>query len=322
MHKSSTAWRDTTFPATVKLASSIYDYGNNKAPVYYRPILPLAERLDANPDDAVAKSKLKGILDVLEKQARDLSKEAEETRKQVAAFADASQADYNTLVVNNEGGLYTRYEKKYGSQSDEVVRLTKEIADQRVILQQANAEYDHNVVVASTTPTYAWIIPQGLIAAVIVAGVFGDRATKALQRSRAAQAKIDSLTDTRQASANLMTSLQLANASILNISSNLKVALPIIQRIQGVWGAMADDLGSIIKLIDINIRKALPVVMDLGVESAIKSWGAVAQAADTYRKNAFVQVPPAASMEAWRVNRMLDLGLQDISVEQAILAVA
>jgi len=118
-----------------------------------------------------------------------------------------------------------------------------------------------------------------------------------------------------------MTSLLLAKAGITSISSDLKVALPIIQRIQGVWGAMANDLNSIIKLIDNNIRRALPIVMDLGVESAIRSWAAVAHAADTYRKNAFVQEPPAASMEAWRINQMLDLDL-DVPVEQAIVAVA
>lgn len=47
-----------------------------------------------------------------------------------------------------------------------------------------DAEYKHDVLVATTSPTYSWVgwplFPFGLIAAAIVAGIYGDRALKML----------------------------------------------------------------------------------------------------------------------------------------------
>ena len=48
-------------------------------------------------------------------------------------------------------------------------------------LADAKKNYEHNVVVAATTPTYAWVLPVGLISAIVVAAVFGTRATSEKQ---------------------------------------------------------------------------------------------------------------------------------------------
>jgi hypothetical protein len=304
MFDASTKWRDETFPDTVKLASEVYDYGQNKAPVYYRPILPLAEILTNHPDDASAKAKLKAILDNLQLTAKGMADRAQLSADKVKAYADVSQVDYNRLVVDGGGGLFNRYEKKYGETSADVKKLTEDIAAQRLILKTANDEYDYNVVVAATTPTYGWFFPIGTIAAAVVAGVYGKKATDALAAARAAEAKINTLADKLLADANVMNALHLSNFSISNISIRLAKALPVIQKIQGVWGGIAHDLGAIVKLIDDDIRNALPIIMDLGVEQAIKSWDSVAKAADAYRVNAFVKIAPSVSMEAWRLDRM------------------
>jgi hypothetical protein len=299
MFDASTKWSDKTFPDTVKLASEVYDYGQNKAPVYYRPILPLAEILTNDPGNAAAKAKLKAILDNLQRTAKGIAHRAQLSADKVKAYAEVSQADQGRL-----NDLFARYKKQYGETSADVKRLTDDIATQRLVLQAANDEYNHNVIVAATTPTYVWIFPAGMIAAAVVAGVYGKRATDALDRSRAAQARIQALDVRLIAHANVMDSLHLSKFSITNISKRLAKALPVIQKIHGVWGGIADDLGAIVKLIDDDIRNALPIIMDLGVEQAIRSWAAVARAADAYRVNAFVSIAPADSMEAWRLDRM------------------
>ena len=303
MFDSSTKWKTDTFDDLVHSASDVYNYGN-KATVYYRPILPLADILTRNPQDEDAKRKLKAILDALEKDAKDLGGRVKGVYDKVKTFADASQADHDTLVVKNEGGLYARYEKKYGKTSTEVEELNAEIAAQRLVLQAANDEYDHDVIVASTTPTYGWMFPIGTVAAAVVAGIYGDKAVKALQRARAAQAKINDLTDRVAANARVMTALHLSNFSITNITQKLERALPVIQGIQGVWNGIADDCGNIVKIIDQDIRQALPILMDLGVEEAIKAWAGVAAAADKYRNNAYVHITPSVSMDAWKLDHL------------------
>jgi Bacillus haemolytic enterotoxin (HBL) len=284
-------WQNDTFPASVSLASDIYNYAQ-QAPTYYNPILPLAQKLTKNPNDQDSKDALKAILGVLSASATTYHDRAKIVADKVRQFANDTQADKVVLCgTDGKGGLQKTYNDKYGNTSAEVKMLNDEIAAQKIVLDAANAEYDHDVIVAATTPTYAWVLPPiGLIAASVVAGVYGDKAVKALERSRAAQQQINTLTATLAADTQLMVSITTANSSITNILGPLNAALPIIQKIQGFWGAISDDLNNIIQTIDTNIEQALPIIMNLGVQTAIDEWTAVGQLAQAYRLNAYITV--------------------------------
>lgn len=308
IHDHSKTWQDTTFPKTVALANAVVQYGRNTAPVYYPPILTEARKLAANPDDQEAKAALKAILDALQKEAQKYATQADDAVKEVKKFADDTQADKDKLVgPKGDGGLVKYYDDRYGKVSKEVEDLTKEIVAQRLILKSANDEYDKDVVIAATTPTYAWLYPVGTIAAAVVAGIYGDKAVKALERARAAQRKIDELNDKLAADANLMNSIHRASFGMNYITRSISTALPVIQKIYGVWGGIAADIGQIVTLIDTNIREVPPIIMNLGVELAIKSWANVAAAADAYRVNAYVKESGthAQTMSAWRVSAYL-----------------
>ncbi|WP_339869337.1 alpha-xenorhabdolysin family binary toxin subunit A [uncultured Algoriphagus sp.] len=290
-----TTWNDDTFPASVSLASDVVSYAQ-QAPTYYAPILPLAQKLVDNPNDQSAKDKLKAILDTLAKSASGYQSKAEAVATKIKTFADQTQADKDILVgPDGKSGLFKKYDTEYGEKSVEVQRLTKELADQQTILDAANKEYEHDVVVAATSPTYAWVWPFGTIAAAVVAGVYGKRATDALDRAHAARAKIKELNEEKQADANLMASLHTTQMGLSGNINSISAALPVIQKIQGVWAAISDDLGNISKLIETNIAEALPIIMDLGVESAIKAWTAVGEEAQAYRVNAYVTVSQKAA---------------------------
>ncbi|HEU5003916.1 MAG TPA: alpha-xenorhabdolysin family binary toxin subunit A [Actinomycetota bacterium] len=302
-----TTWQGDTFPKSVTLASEVYEYGTSKAPVFYPPILKEADILSKNPGDDGAKEALKAILDNLSQTAGGYATRAADVQKDIQAFADGTAADQTTLIgPDGQGGLLKYYNDKYGSASAEVEALTKDIAAQRIVLQSANDEYDHDVIVAATTPTYAWVWPIGTIAAAVVAGIYGDKAVKARERAQAAQGKIDTLTDQLTADANLMTAIHSATFGLTSISGNIAAALPVIQKIQGVWGGIADDLKAIVRLIDVDIRQVPPIIMGLGVDEAMKAWFNVAQAANAYRLNAYVtEQPGAESMALWKVRTQL-----------------
>jgi len=301
-------WQNTTFPKTVDLASKIYEYGAVKAPVYYPPILKEAQILITDPDNQQAKAVLKAILDNLQAQATDYANQATAAELEIKTFADQTESDRVTLVgPHGKEGLVKYYNDKYGTASKDVEDLVKDIAAQRLILKSANDEYDHDVIVASTTPTYAWIFPAGTIAAAVVAGIYGDKAVKALERARAAQEKINALTGKMEADANLMTAIHLAMNGTSTIVQSLAAALPVVQKIRGVWSGIAADMAHIVKLIDDDIRKVPPIIMSLGVDEAMKAWYNVAQAANQYRVNAYVKQSGGLdfSMAAWRVNQFL-----------------
>lgn len=283
-------WQNTTFPNTVSLASNIYEYGTIKAPVYYPPILKEAKILQDDPDNKEAKAALKAILDRLTTTAKDYAAKAHAAEQEIKTFADGTQSDKTTLIgTDGKSGLLKYYNDKYGSTSQEVVDLNKDIKAQQIILDAANKEYDHDVVVAATTPTYAWIFPAGTIAAAVVAGVYGHKAVEALDSARAAQDKINELSAEIAADANLMTAINSAELGLTSISTELSAALPVIQKIQGVWGGISDDLDNIVKIIDEDIRKALPIIMNLGVDEALDAWRKVGNAANQYRINAYVK---------------------------------
>lgn len=285
-----TGWQNDTFPKSVSLASDIYNYAQ-QAPTYYAPILPLAKRLTTNPDDKEAKDELVAILGVLSNSASGYRDKAKIVAEKIQKFATDTQADKTTLNgTDGNGGLKKYYNDKYGTTSAEVVELNKEIEAQKLVLDAANKEYDHDVIVASTTPTYAWVWPFGTVAAAVVAGIYGDKAVKALERSRAAQQQINTLSSKVAADALLMINITTTESSISNILDPLNAALPVIQKIQGVWGAIADDLNNIITTINTNIGEALPIIMNLGVQTAINEWTEVGGLAQAYRLNAYITV--------------------------------
>jgi len=307
VHAHVTTWTTTTFPASVALAGDVYQYGTVKAPVYYPRILDEAKILERDPNDEQAKAALKAMLDNLKRDADDKSDRARKVSVDIAQFASDSELDKVTLVgADGKSGLVKYYDTKYGSTSAEVKKLTDDIAEQKSILKSANDEYDHDVVVAATSPTYAWVWPLGTIAAAVVAGVYGKRATDALDRARAAQGKIDILADKLAADANLLVAIHNAEVGAGNIVRGLTETLPVIQKIQGVWGGIAADLGAISKLVDDDIRNVPPIIMDLGIDEAIKAWHQVAQRADAYRVNAYIKEQPGRySMAAWKLGNQV-----------------
>ena len=70
---------------------------------------------------------------------------------------------------------------------------------------------------------------------------------------------------------------------------------------------MSDDIAAIVTMIDKDIGRFRPVIMNLGVSEAVTAWSNVAQAANAYRVNAYVTTSGGAlaGMEAWKVRNLM-----------------
>ncbi|UGT67705.1 alpha-xenorhabdolysin family binary toxin subunit A [Nocardia gipuzkoensis] len=303
-------WRDSIYPKAISVASNILQYGRDKVPVYYPPIKDLAQRLMNNPNDQQAKNDLKSVLKTLRGEADKQVQWARLVSSTTFQFAYDIETDKTTLVgTDGNGGLVAYYDKKYGRASQAVADVTKEIADEKTVLKAANDEYNHDVVVASTTPAYAWLGLPGFIAGAVVAGEYGARAVEALKRVKAAKAQINKLEAELAADANLMNAARSAQQSSSTIAQDITAVLPVVQKIEGVWGALFDDLGYILDLIDNNIAQVPPIIMDLGVDAAIAKWAAVAQEAEKFLRNAHVSEQPDGfeqwTVEGWRLATLI-----------------
>jgi hypothetical protein len=281
-------FKQSTFPASVALATDIVDYDRNVS-VYYAALENLLPQLQAaSPSDQV-KQEFKAILDQRALEAAGYRDKATAVAKALGDFATETEQDGDTIST-----LVTSYNTKLGATSTDRQQLEQSIATWTDTLNQAQAQYDHDVIVSATTPAYAWVglpfFPVGLIAAAIVAGIYGSAAVKAQNEIKAARGQIAALQQQVQRDITITASLKAAETAMGTIQASLKAALPIIQKIEGVWDALAGDLSNLGDLIVNDIENALPILMDLGIQAAMKQWDAVAAEANDYRVNAFITV--------------------------------
>jgi len=281
------AWKNTTYPAVVATASDVVSYGS-AAPTYYQEMLDLVPAMIGG--DGGAKKKFMAILDNRAKEAQKHADKAAAAYDGIKRFAGDTAADANRLEA-----LGKQYDKTHGATSDEARGLLQKIGDQMAVIAKETSEYEHSVIVAATTPTYVWVSPLGTIAAIVVAGVYGDRATKALARLRDATAEVERLKGLEQRSTRLLLQIGEAQRQLLTTRERLAAALPLLQQIQGAWNGLVADLKAIQGAIETDIRNAADIIKNVGIKSVLTKWGEAAKRADQFRNGAFITVERMAA---------------------------
>ncbi|HEX2059261.1 MAG TPA: hypothetical protein VHK90_00840 [Thermoanaerobaculia bacterium] len=102
------AWTSMTYPAVVALANAVYDFGNNKAPVYLKKLGMLLAKLGDDPSNATLLAQVEAIVQVLSRAATDGQAAASEAAAQVAQASSRQEAGERKLatVVTAYAGLY------------------------------------------------------------------------------------------------------------------------------------------------------------------------------------------------------------------------
>src|SRR5258705_5035167 len=162
-------------------------------------------------------------------------------------------------------------------------------------MKSAYDEYNHDVIVAATAAAYAWVFPVGTIAAGIVAGIYGKKATDALARAHGLSTAIDTLNTELRSAAILMADLTRINVDLGDIGGKIDAAVPALDKMRGAWEGISSDLDNIRTVIANDIGKAPAIIKSLGIDTAIADWAAVAAEADQYRVNAYITVQPPAT---------------------------
>jgi hypothetical protein len=287
------AWQTTIFPSIVSLANDIYNYNQN-VPTYYGALNDLIPKLLQTPPDSTAQQEFAGILQQLQVQANGYSTNAGNVATAITGAATNIQSD-QTAIQND----YAHYNAEYGADGTVFSSLQTQIATWTDTYKEANAAYNHDVIVAATTPSYAWVgfpfCPVGLIAAGVVAGIYGARATAAKHEMEAAQAQVNSLEVQEKAEQNVMFLLNAVMTNVQTTLTEIQTALGIVQGIQGAWDAIASDLGNLASAITTNIQQAIPILKQLGIENTITRWANIAGEANVYRVNAYITVQGSQS---------------------------
>lgn len=275
-----------TFPDTVALAGDLVDYGRNKAPVFYGALLKVIQAWQDGtlPPDKAAK-KVDAILVNLKADAQARADKAQAVYDKVQDFATQTEADKGFLEP-----IKARYKAKYEGEGGLIATFNAQIENDVKQIGIWNEEYKKDVTIAATSATYAWIFPVGTIAAGVIAGVYGKKATEALDNVHDYQNKLATAKEDLRKAILLMADLKLADGSLDGLLTKLNAALPVIEKMKGIWLALHADIAKVLTIIQNDIQNAPVEIKDLGVDEAIGEWSTIASEADDYRVNAFITV--------------------------------
>lgn len=300
MQAQCTDFTGSLYPSIVSLASDVYHYAE-AVPEYYGGLQQLIDQLSAVPaptGDALKQiqTNLVAVLDQLAAKIQPFITNAGTVKNNLNKFVTNLNGYLTTLGSNTPApdgsGYWKYYHTEYGSNSAQVKQLTQEIATQTANLHHYQDEYNHDVVVAATSPTYGWFFPVGTIAAAVTAGVYGAKATKAKHAIEATHSLIASLNQQEQADMNLMQDLNLVTTQVQQVNSEGSAALTILEGMEGNWSDIASDLSNLSNLLKTDFEGTCGFLLQLDFNSAITDWKNLQQEADVYRTNAFITVNP------------------------------
>ncbi|MFT3908936.1 MAG: alpha-xenorhabdolysin family binary toxin subunit A [Ferruginibacter sp.] len=297
MKEAANTFSTSTFKNSVSLASDIYNYAG-KVPNLYGAISDLANQFDNSQitmDDF--KTKICAVVTILKTAAETMETNAAKVSDAIGAFATEIATDKENLIGDDgNSGIYKTLNDKYNTENGAIADLMQQIKDTTAALQEANEAYAHDVVVAATSPTYAWIFPFGTIAAGVTAGIYGKKATDALDAAKGYTVQLTTLQNELAADLQIATCLHISTEKIKSIEDAMASALKDIQTIRGAWAAIKDDLVAIINTITNELNTDDPTqgveafILGLGIGDAIAEWKALGAEADSYRKNAYITV--------------------------------
>lgn len=288
------SWMGSTQDQALQLAKNIRDYGNQVKAQYPEIIAKLTELVDAGTRNQ-ARSFICGILASLKKRAQVSGAQATSL---VSAIGELDQTASALAPVFAD--LKTTYDKKLGEQGQHIQDLRKELAARQASLKAHNDEYNHYVVVAATTPTYAWVPFVGWIAAGTVAGVYGKKAADAKKAAEADAERISQICaeiDKDQAD---LSRLDEASNGLGSVSSNLQSIIPVVQGIEGEWHAIASDLDNVVQQVEDAQDEQQVEMLKLSFQSADDEWAQLAVEADGFLKNAAVAFQEALYFGAYK----------------------
>lgn len=235
------------FPKVVELGNDLSEFATqatSKLPDgggMFSAITDFLDGKDGTPEDALS------LLNDLEHSA---------TANAAKATAVGDQlATYKSSLVDAQGKLanvQTQIESDSNTSQAKIDELNSTVpgaagslATLKSLVSTDEDAYNHDVVVAATSPTYVWVFPIGTIAAVVVAATFTAFALEqldALNKAKDAVAAAESSLHTAYQSRAVQ------NVALTGVNSAVKhtdLAIAHTTTVQNAWNGLAHQLGVI-----------------------------------------------------------------------------
>lgn len=193
-------------------------------------VLPLLQALQQMADqNATDASNVTSQLSTYKSDLQTAQSQLQTVDTQISNDASVSQTEINKL----EGGA----------------DVMGSLAQLEALKKSEQAAYQEDVTIASTTPTYAWVcygpIPVGLIAAAVVAGVYGARAIEMLKLVHATEDQLATAQQQLQTSIAVHAVQSTAKTGVDSAVSYTAQAITQTTTLQNNWNTVSSNLTAI-----------------------------------------------------------------------------
>jgi hypothetical protein len=252
---SSTYFFSDVFDKMTSLGSGLQSYASDVAgqDSTFTLVSSLIKPTDGSAPDLVS------ALDILS----DLKTSAA-SNATLAGDIKANLATYKTKLVNAQSGMATVKDSVDSDDRTSQEAITKLNGGPEVIgsldqlnkmLKDEEAEYKHDVIVASTTVTYAWVAPPfGLIAAASVAGVYGKKAVDMKDTIDKLEAQIKTAGQSLKVAVATQNTVKLAEGSLDSVIKYTDLAIAKTTLVQNSWQGVAAGLTDISGKVSASIK--------------------------------------------------------------------
>ncbi|KAL1720264.1 hypothetical protein EV715DRAFT_197329 [Schizophyllum commune] len=292
-------FKDVTYPSIVDTASDIYHYAQNAGGTvdssYYAYIVQCIKDLDnaqTQSEQQSLRETIKALIDMEVDKISAIQKKAQDAVDTLRQFEQDTKVDQSTLK-DRSTAVHDKVTSEVGSLSD----LGDKLKEYREELTADIKEYEHDKLVACTTPSYAWLGLIGLISASVVAGIYGDKAAKMARRIDEVKELISDYEGKVRDETRLVADLGAINRDLSNVLNLIEPTCQVIENMIGAWTSIASDLTNLQTMVDTDLRGAIAAIAGHVELNIVSAWNTLGKRADAFRQAAFVSDAEQATLD-------------------------
>ena len=276
IHDASTRFLNEVFAKVVDLGDSMHKFAKDAASKGGNGTLAAIATLSS--EDALA------LLGDLQSDAKNNADKAEDVTNKLAAYKTSlidAQAKLVAVKSQIEADERTS-QAKIDELNSSAPGATDSIAALRKKVQDEQETYKQDVIIATTTLTYCWVPVIGQVSSVVVAIVYGVRATQMLEDIDALQARIEAAEATLRTAIESHRVQDLAHTGASNAITHTDLAIAHATTVQNAWKGLCNELGTVMDKLSKTTSKtgdkqalASVPLLNRYLNAADEAWGAL-----------------------------------------------
>ncbi|KAL1750571.1 hypothetical protein FB107DRAFT_223663 [Schizophyllum commune] len=293
-------FKSTTYPSIVNIANDVYNYaqdaGGNLQDSYYANIWQAIRSLATATTQSQQDQFMQTINDLIAVQVKNIAAikaKAVQAVNDLTMFQTQTAQDQTTLEGNQKAVL-TALEAEDGN----LAALEKLLADNKAELASDEEEYEHDKIVACTTLTYAWVPFWGIIAASVVAGIYGKKAADMADKIDEMKTLIADEATKVQDEKRLIADLNAVSTDLTNFYNSIDPAVTALRNMITVWDNISTQLTNLQSIVANDVQKANAATATHTDAILVAKWNALKVAVDKYRQAAYITPVQQTSLDA------------------------